>query len=197
MDLAARIQQLERLVEEAKSMPLSSSVLVSRDELLELVREMRDSLPEEIKQARWVVKDREELLAKARRDAESVVEHGQSEQLRLASREEVVKRAAEEAERILQEAREEARQIRLEAEDYVDAKLAQFEVAIRRIQDDAATTLKALGRTLDQVEAGRQKLRGAAHPAADLAPLEEEAAAPEAPPGPFDELGGTQVGEEA
>ncbi len=93
MDLAARLQQLEDLVREAKSMPLSSSALLNRDEVLEILTEMKESLPEEIKQARWVVKDREELLAKARRDAERMVEEARAEQLRLASHEEVVKRA--------------------------------------------------------------------------------------------------------
>ena len=62
MDLAARLEQLEELVREAKSMPLSSSVLVNREEILELIAEMKEALPEEIKRARWIVRDREELL---------------------------------------------------------------------------------------------------------------------------------------
>ncbi len=162
MDLAARLQQLEDMIKEAKSMPLSSSALLNRDEMLELVAEMKDALPEEIKQARWVVKDREELLAKARRDSERIVEEGRAEQLRMASREEVVKRAEEEAARILGEAREDGRRIRLEAEDYVDAKLAQFEIALERSAEELAATKQALGRTLEQVQGGRDRLRGAA-----------------------------------
>ena len=59
MDLAARIQQLEEMIREAKSMPLSASALLNREELLEVVAAMKEALPEEIKQARWVVKDRE------------------------------------------------------------------------------------------------------------------------------------------
>jgi hypothetical protein len=153
MDISARIQQLEELIREAKSMPLSSSALVNREELLELIEGLRQTLPEEIKQARWVVKDREELLSKARRDAEGLVERGRQEQSRMLAREEVVSRAAEEAEKILGDAREQGRQIRLEAEDYVDAKLAQFEIALAKTQEDVA-------RTLAQVEKGREKLRG-------------------------------------
>src|ERR671929_629064 len=84
MDLAARIAQLEDMVRDAKSMPLSSSALLNRDEVLDLIEQMKDSLPDEVKQARWIVKDREELLAKARRDAEAMVEQGRQEQLRLA-----------------------------------------------------------------------------------------------------------------
>ena len=69
MDLASRLSELEEMVRDAKSMPLSSSALLNRDEVLNLIEDLKTSLPDEIKQARWVVKDREELLAKARRDA--------------------------------------------------------------------------------------------------------------------------------
>src|SRR5919108_166612 len=78
MDIGTRIQQLEEMIREAKSMPLSASALLNREELLELVASMKEALPEEIKQARWVVKDREELLTKARHDADSLAEKGPS-----------------------------------------------------------------------------------------------------------------------
>jgi F0F1-type ATP synthase membrane subunit b/b' len=161
MDLSARIGQLEEMVRDAKSMPLSSSALLNRDEVLELIEQMKESLPDEIKQARWIVKDREELLAKARRDAEAMVEQARDEQLRLASHEAVVQRANEESERIKQEAADDARRLRLEAEDYVDAKLAQLESALQRILEDVMGTNQQLTRTIDQVQAGREKLRGA------------------------------------
>jgi vacuolar-type H+-ATPase subunit E/Vma4 len=162
MDLAGRLEQLEELVREAKSMPLSSSVLVNRDEVLEMIAEMREALPEEIKRARWIVRDREELLAKARADGERIVEQAHEEQLRMARKEEIVARAQTESDRILAEAEERARELRAEAEDYVDAKLAQFENSIRRILEASQGSTKSLGRTLDQVELGRERLRGPA-----------------------------------
>ncbi|HYX79266.1 MAG TPA: hypothetical protein VE976_01525 [Actinomycetota bacterium] len=162
MDLAARLQQLEELVRDAKSMPLSTSALVNREEVLGLIAEMKESMPEEIRQARWVVKDREELLAKARRDADAMVEEGRAEQLRLASREAVVERSKEEAHRIVREAGEDARRLKLESEDYIDAKLAQFEATLQRILEEMIGTNGSLARTIDHVQAGRDKLRSAA-----------------------------------
>jgi cell division septum initiation protein DivIVA len=153
VDITARLQQIEELVQEAKSMPLSASALVNREEVLELLEAAVAELPEEIKQARWVVKDREELLAKGRRDAEALLDRAKQEQGRLVSEQEVVREAFVEAERILGEAREQARQIRLEAEDYVDAKLAQYEIALER-------TRQEIDRSLAQVHRGRDKLRG-------------------------------------
>ena len=162
MDLAGRLQQLEELVRDAKSMPLSSSALLNRDEVLEMLQEMRESLPEEIKQARWIVKDREELLGKARHEAERIVEQAREDQLRMARKEEVVQRATEEADRIVAEAEEQALEARAEAESYVDGKLAQFEVALRRILEGSQSANRALAKTLDQVEVGRDRLRAPA-----------------------------------
>ncbi len=159
MDLATRLQQLEELVREAKSMPLSSSVLVSRDEVLQMIGEMQEALPEEIKQARWIVKDREELLGKARAEGERIVEQAHEEQRRMAMKESVAQRAEEEADRIRIEAEDKAEEMRREAEDYIDAKLAQFEIALRRILEDSQAATRAAAKTLDQVEVGRERLR--------------------------------------
>jgi len=146
MDLQARLHQVEELVRNARSMPLSSSVLVSRQELLELIEGMREVLPEELKQARWVVKDREETLEKARREAEDILAQARTERSRLVSKTEVIRAANREADRIVEEAKESARQMRLEVEDYVDSKLANFEVVLQK--------------TLAAVERGRERLRG-------------------------------------
>jgi hypothetical protein len=190
MDLAARIQQLEDLVNEAKSMPLSSSVLVNREELMELVGEMKESLPEEIKQARWIVKDREELLAKARGEAEGIVEQARAEQLKLAKQEQVVERAREEAERVLQVSDEEGRRMRLEAEDYVDAKLAQFEVVLQRVSEELGASADQVAHTLQSVQSGREKLQGGSTAA------EQEFASDRAPDAGEEPLGEEPLGPE-
>jgi hypothetical protein len=178
MDLAGRLAELEQLVAEAKSMPLSSSVLISRDEVLAMIHEMQENLPEEIKQARWVVKDREELLAKARVEGDRIVEQAREEQRRMAMRDQVARRAEEEAARIVQEAEDTTGDMRTEAEDYVDAKLAQFEIALRKILEDAQATARALAKTLDQVEVGRERLHAPVTAAEQhLAPPEDQARA--------------------
>ncbi len=160
MDILARLQQIEDIAQEAKSMPLSSSVLVNREEILEIVDAARNELPEEIKQARWIVRDREELLTKARRDAEAIVEKAHAERQWIVSETEVARAARQEADRIHAEAEERARQMRLEAEDYVDAKLAQYEIALDRTRIE-------LEKSIEQVQRGRERLRGGS-------PAEEE-----------------------
>jgi cell division septum initiation protein DivIVA len=95
------------------------------------------------------------------------VAEAEEERFRLVSREEVVRSAQAEAERVLEEAREMARQIRLEAEDYVDAKLAQFEIALER-------TYAELERSIAQVRRGRDKLRGVSVAEEEFGPGEQD-----------------------
>ena len=137
---------------------------------------MQEALPEEIKQARWIVKDREELLAKARAEGERIIDQAREEQRRMAMKDEVAKRAEEEAEQMLQDAEDDHGAMRREAEDYVDGKLAQFEISLRKILEDAQATARALAKTLDQVEVGRERLRAPddGRGATPRAPTEEE-----------------------
>lgn len=146
VDVEAKLHQLERLIAEAKAVPLSASVMVNRAEVDGLLADLRDALPGELKEARWVIKERDEILERAENDAQRMLDDARAERDRLVTQTEVMRTADREANRVVEEAREHARQIRLEAEDYVDAKLANFEVVLQK--------------TLGAVERGRQKLRG-------------------------------------
>lgn len=159
-DLVTQLQHLEEMVMQAKSMPLSSSVLMNRDEVLDLVKEMRILVPEEIKQARFVVRDREELLAKARARADEIIEAAHREQAQLVGEESVVAAAHDEAGRIVADAEEQAHRTRREADDYVDSRLEQLESVLRRATGSMTQAGEALESTAGQVSRGRRHIRG-------------------------------------
>lgn len=149
IDLDTRLRQLEQMVAEAKPVPLSSSIMLGRAEAQGMVADIRSAMPEELRQARWVVKEREEVIESAHAEAERIVSEARSERARLISRTEVVEAATHEAGRIVDDAQERARQMRLDADDYVDGKLANFEIV--------------LNKTLDAVNRGRDRLRDRLH----------------------------------
>lgn len=95
----------------------------------------------------------------------------------MAMKTEVAKRAEDEAAQMLQDAEDTTTAMRREAEDYVDGKLAQFEIALRKILEDAQGTARSLAKTLDQVEIGRERLR------APVTAAEQRLAPPEEPSG--------------
>jgi hypothetical protein len=145
------------IVNTAKAMPLSASVLVSRDELAGVLTEALERLPSELKEARWLLREREEFLAERAREAEALMDEVRAQAERMVSRSEVVRQSNLVAQRILDDANEEARRLRHEAEDYCDQKLAGMEIVLDRI--------------MRTVRAGRDKLSA-------TAPAEAEVVAP-------------------
>lgn len=131
-DLFGLLESLHELVEAARSMPLSNSAIVNREEALGLLSEVVDRLPEEVRQARWLLKEREEFLARAHRDAEEIVAAARSRAEGMVQRTEVVREAHRLARVTVEQAEAEARRIRNQAEEYVDTKLAAFEVTLER-----------------------------------------------------------------
>ena len=143
MDVLVLIDKLDELVQNAKGVPLSQDqVRVDREEIWEIIDQMRSTIPEEIKQARWIVKERQEMLAEAKREAERIVKEARERQERLISEEEVTKQAERAAEDIIEDARAREREIRLGAEDYADeilntlgVNLSRFNAAVQRGRD--------------------------------------------------------------
>ena len=146
----AVISQVLDIVNNAKSMPLSSSVMVSREEVVGLLRTALDRLPDELRQARWLLREREEFLAERTREAETLMEQVRAQAERMVQRTEIVRQANSVAQRILDDANDEARTMRHEAEDFCDQKLAGMEIVLDR-----------LTRT---VQSGRAKLAAAPPP---------------------------------
>ncbi|MCZ7530650.1 MAG: ATPase [Acidimicrobiia bacterium] len=143
-DTEALLLRMRELVETARPMPLSASVLISRDEFADLLDDALHGLPEELRRARWLLKEREEFLAQARRDAEDLVEAARTRAEHMVERTEVVREANRVAQGRVDDAEARARALRHEAEDYIDQKLAGFEVVLTR--------------TMQAVQHGRERL---------------------------------------
>jgi hypothetical protein len=142
----ALLRRVAEMISGARPMPLSASVMINKDEVLELLDEALERLPDELRAARWLLKEREEFLAKTRRDADDILDSARNRAERMVQRTEVVKAAELRARQTIDAADEEARRLRLECEDYCDQKLASFEIVLER--------------TLKTVAAGRTKLQG-------------------------------------
>ncbi len=117
----------------APTMPLSSSPRIDRDEIIELLEETLHRLPEELRQARWMIKERQSFVDKTRREADELLEAARVQAERMVQRTEVV-RAAEARARQLNEAAEtDARRLRHETEDFLDQRLASFEILLDKL----------------------------------------------------------------
>lgn len=162
------LERLRDLIDSAPNAPLSSSLKVSREEVLDLLDEAIVRFPEELRAARWLLKERDEFLAKMHHEGEEILEQARARAERMVQRTEVVKASEQRAYQILDTAESEARRLRHEVEDFCDQKLASFEIV--------------LDRTLKMVASGRAKLQGT-NLAADL-PVDTDIGAGDLPPPP-------------
>jgi F0F1-type ATP synthase membrane subunit b/b' len=140
------LREIRDLIEQARPMPLSTSVMINQAEVLDLIGEATERLPEELRSAKWLLKQREEFLARTRREADEIVEAARQRAEQMVQQTEVVKAAEARARSLVDAADAEARRLKLEAEDFCDQRLASFEIVLER--------------TMKVVSAGRAKLQG-------------------------------------
>ena len=140
-------QAIEDIVA-AKTAPMSALAKINRDEILDLLEAARDQLPDELRRARWLLKEKEEFLAQSGRERDAIIEQGRQQVARMVERQEIVRAAEDNARAIIEKARAESRMMVRQTEDFCDKKLATFELLLER--------------TGETVAKGRSRLLGAA-----------------------------------
>ena len=130
MDVLVLIDKLDDVLHNAGAVPLTDQLRVDKQEIHEILDEMRATISEEIKQARWIVKEREEMLTETKAEAERIVEDARERQERLLA--EVTKAAGRAAEDIIEDARASGRQARFDAEDYAEEILSALEIELTK-----------------------------------------------------------------
>jgi DNA repair protein RadC len=142
--VAGILDAIEQTVTGARAMPMSSSVIVSRAELLALLDEVRQVLPEQLSMADEVIADADAARSLAREEADALVAAARQQAAALVEADAVVEAARQRAAEVLAQAQAQAVELRRDADDYCDRRLADFEID--------------LGKVLSQVQAGRAKL---------------------------------------
>jgi hypothetical protein len=175
-DSETLVRRVIEIINNAKSLPLSNSIRLEKDDVLELLEDALERLPSELRQARWLLKERQEFLEKVQREGDDILEAARVRAERMVQRTEIVREAQHTAQATVEKARDEARRLRHEAEDYCDQKLAAFEIV--------------LDRTMKTVQAGREKLQVTPLPPAERGAIgfsEEGEADGSGEPGFFDQ----------
>ncbi|MFD7067188.1 ATP synthase F0 subunit B [Streptomyces sp. NPDC059913] len=150
MDVQKKLDEIVEVVGSARSMPMSASCVVNRADLLAMLEEVREALPGSLAHAQELIGGQEQLAERARQEAERIIESARAERTSLIAGTEIARQSQSEADRILEEARREAAEVKAEADEYVDSKLANFEVVLTK--------------TIGSVDRGREKLLGRGTP---------------------------------
>ena len=167
----ALLHKVVELIENAKPVPLSASSMINKDEVLPVLQAAEQGLPEELRAARWLLKERDDFLARVQNEGDQIIATARAQAEKMVQRAELVKASEEKARKIVADAEERARHLKLETEDWCDQKLGAMEVVLQR--------------TMKTVASGRSRLQGAERrePAVET----DVEAASELPEGFFDQ----------
>ncbi len=145
MEILSVLETLEDLVEKSVSVPFSGKCLVDKEEILEIIKEVRLKLPDDIKQAKWVKEERQRILMEAQKEAGNLVKDAENKISSLVDEHEITKKAYEQANEIISSAQKNAREIRLGTKEYADSVLNKVE--------------EILSDTIEVIKLDRQELK--------------------------------------
>lgn len=148
-DTESILEKVADMIATAPNVPLSSTPRIDREYVVGLLQDALACLPDEIRQARWMLKERQDFMAKTQREADEIVEAARVQAERMVQRTEVVRAAETRARQINEAAEADARRLRHETEDFLDQRLASFEILLDKLNKT--------------VHAGRSRLNIGAH----------------------------------
>jgi hypothetical protein len=144
-DVEIVLRELHEMVDQARPAPLSTSVKIDRDAVLDLLEQAITRLPDDLRGARWLLKERDEFLARTQCEADEILAAARGQAERMVQRSEVLRAAEAKARRVVEQARTDAARIRNECDDYCDERLAHLEAVLEK--------------TMAVVALGRERLR--------------------------------------
>lgn len=145
MEILSILEALEDLVEKAMAIPFTGRCMANRDEILDIIQDIRLKLPDDLKQAKWVIEERTRILAEAQQEADNIIKGSDSRIAAMVDEHEICRKAYEQAEVIITNSKKNAREIRLGTREYADNILNKVE----EILED----------TLDVIKINRNELK--------------------------------------
>jgi hypothetical protein len=135
----ALLKRAMELIDQARPMPLSASSMINKEEILPLLQQALAALPEELRAARWLLKEREDHLARMRQEGEEILAAARTRAEQMVQRTEVTKMAGQRAQKVVNDAEDRARQLKLETEDWCDQRLGGIEGILQKSLRAVAT----------------------------------------------------------
>lgn len=162
------LELMEDILEDSKQAFLSARVVVDKEEMLDIIKDIRLRLPNEIQQSRWVVEDRSKILAKAQAEADLIIEEAHETVDRMVRDHEITRYAQEQAQGILNAARHDSREMHLGAVEYADSLMKDVENKLKEtldiIHSETSQFQSEMGEVVRTIYANRRELKGVVKP---------------------------------
>lgn len=138
MEIFTLLERLEDILESGRTLPFSNKEIVNKEDLLDIIKEIRLKLPDELKQAKWVKEERERIMLEAQKEADDIVKEAENRIISMIDEHEITRKAYEQKAEIIETANEMSREISKGTRDYADGILEKIEIAL----EDAIKTIQ-------------------------------------------------------
>jgi len=150
MDILYLVDRLEELFNESHSFLMTKNVLVNEERMLDLIDQMRLSIPEEIKKAQRIITQKEIIIAQANEEANRTIALANDRVEQLVARDEIMQKAEKKATEIIQKAKEETEYIKQEADKYAIESLEKLEMEMTKLISQIRNGIHALQENISQ-----------------------------------------------
>ena len=159
MEIFALLETLEDILEKSKAVPFTNKSIVNKNELLDIIKEVRLKLPDELKQAKWIKEERERIIAEAQKDAEDIVKEAENRIISMIDEHEITKKAYEKKTEIIATANDIYREFSNNASNYADGVLKDVENTMIKLCESINNVQESLQSKITTVQEQRKQLK--------------------------------------
>ena len=159
MEIFNLLESIEEVLENSRKIPLVHKNIVDKDEIIELVQEIRLKLPDELKQAKWVKEERARIIQEAKKEGEDIVKEAENRIIAMIDEHEITRKAYDEKQRILDNANEMAKEMSEGTKEYADNILAEIESTISSLKENIDSAQAAIGSAVLTIKNNRKELK--------------------------------------
>ncbi len=159
MEIFTLLETLEDILERSKSLPFTDKSLIEKNEMLDIIKEIRLNLPDELKQAKWIKEEREKIIAEAQKDAEDIIKEAENRIISMIDEHEITKKAYDKKTEIIADANEMYREITKETTTYIDGILEQIESNMKNLSETLNGVESSVQSALETIQNNRKELK--------------------------------------
>ena len=152
-------QLWEIILENSKTLPFSDKSIIEKEQFLDIIKEIRLKLPEELKQAKWIKEERERIIAEAQKDADDIVREAENRIISMIDEHEITKKAYDKKTEIIADANEMYREITKGTNDYVDGILANIENNMLELGKSLSNVEMTIQNAVETIQNNRKELK--------------------------------------
>ena len=159
MEIFTLLETLEDILEKSKTLPFTDKSIVEKEQFLDIIKEIRLKLPDELKQAKWIKEERERIISESQKDADDIVKEAENRIISMIDEHEITRKAYDKKTEIIADANEMYREITQGTTTYVDGILANIENNMLELGKTLSGVEMSIQNALETIQNNRKELK--------------------------------------